>query len=177
MNEEYLQYGEPVWCRERLAKWCTGNGADLGFGGAPISPTAICIDRAEGHPERAVVPGPVPPTHFVGDVRDLPFKDGTLDYVFSSHVLEDFEETADVLKEWARVIKVNGYIVLFLPDQPAYEKDCEKHGIMPNGAHKHRDFSLEFVKNKIPENCVVVHELWPVPGNPYSFDLVIKKLK
>ena len=66
--------GEIAWCGDRLRKWCVGNGADLGFGGAPITPTAICIDRPEGHPERAVVPSPVPPTHFAGDVASLPFE-------------------------------------------------------------------------------------------------------
>lgn len=168
--------GEQAWCRERLAKWCVGNGTDLGFGGAPILPTAICIDRPEGHPERCNLPPPVPPTHFVGDVRDLPFKDNVLDYVFSSHCLEDMEDTAACLCEWARVLKVGGHIVLFLPDEQAYRADCAKWGNGPNGAHKHANFSLEYVKQCLPLNCVPVHELWPVPGNNYSFDLVAQKM-
>lgn len=82
--------GEIPWCRDRLEPFAVGNGCDCGFGGAVLKTSTICIDRAEGDPSRAVVPPPVPPTHFVGDVRDLPFKDGVLDYVFSSHCLEDF---------------------------------------------------------------------------------------
>lgn len=169
---------EQVWCRERLAQYCVGNGADLGFGGAPILPTAICIDRPEGHPERAVVPTvPVPPTHFVGDVRDLPFKDGTLDYVFSSHVLEDFVDTRAVLNEWVRVVKRGGHIVLYLPDQQTYVRHCEAEGSLPNAAHKLPYFSLEWVKECAQGLGIeVIHELWPVPGNAYSFDLVFRKL-
>jgi SAM-dependent methyltransferase len=166
-----------VWCRERLAKFCVGNGADLGFGGAPITPNAICIDRPEGHPERAVVPPPVPPTHLVGDVRDLYwFKDGVLDFLFSSHCLEDFESTTEVLREWLRVIKPGGHLVLFLPDQQKYVEHCKANGEPANSAHKIPDFSLEYVKKHLPGGCEVVHELFPVPGNAYSFDLVVKKL-
>jgi ubiquinone/menaquinone biosynthesis C-methylase UbiE len=46
---------------------------------------------------------------------DLPFKDGTLDYVLTSHVIEHFFDPAKALKEWHRVIKVGGYIFIVAP--------------------------------------------------------------
>jgi ubiquinone/menaquinone biosynthesis C-methylase UbiE len=139
-------------------------------------PTAICIDRHEGHPDRRNLSPPVPPTHYVGDVQDLPFKDGVLDCVFSSHCLDDIEDTAACLKEWARVLKVGGYLVIYSADERAYLADCAKWSQGGNTAHKHKDFSLRYVKERLPVNCVVAYELFPVPGNTYSFDLVAQKV-
>jgi SAM-dependent methyltransferase len=46
---------------------------------------------------------------------DLPFKDGTLDYVLSSHVIEHFFDPVKALREWHRVIKPGGYIFIIAP--------------------------------------------------------------
>ncbi len=52
------------------------------------------------------------------DVRDLPFGDESFDIVFSSHVLEHFNraEWKLVLKEWLRLVKPDGKIILNLPN-------------------------------------------------------------
>jgi len=46
---------------------------------------------------------------------NLPFKDSTLDYVISSHVIEHFYDPIKTLNEWYRVIKKNGYIFIIVP--------------------------------------------------------------
>jgi len=46
---------------------------------------------------------------------DLPFKDNTLDYVLSSHVIEHFFDPMKALREWHRVIKPGGYIFVIAP--------------------------------------------------------------
>lgn len=53
-----------------------------------------------------------------GDVRQLPFGDGSFDIVFSSHVLEHLgrHETIPVLKEWIRILKPDGELRLVLPN-------------------------------------------------------------
>lgn len=166
---------ETSTCRDRLAPFCKGAGLDLGFGGDGILPSSICIDRAEDHAGRSKMGNPSP-THIVGDIETLPwFKDDSLDYVFSSHALEDFEDTAGVIKEWVRVLKPGGHLVLFLPDQKTYEEDCRKRNYPPNKAHIHADFSLEFVKARLPSSVEVIFEAWPFPGNPYSFAVVARK--
>ena len=161
---------ETATCRERLMPYCQGCGLDIGFGGDPIVPWAITIDY-----------NPETKPQIVCDASNLPFKDAVLDFVYSSHALEDFQRTGDALMEWLRVIKPGGYLVLFLPDQATYAARCLVDGILPNQAHKHAEFSLEFVKAALNAACSpptwkIVHELFPVPGNPYSFDLVIQKL-
>lgn len=169
---------ETATARARLERYCVGNGVDVGAGGDPIVPWAVCIDRQEDDGRRAHVGQH--PTHLKGDATNLYwFKDESLDFLFSSHCLEDFLDTAEILKEWLRVIRPLGYLVLFLPDQPKYAAFCAERNALPNQAHKHADFSLAFVRKRLEEigygPDTVAHEMWPVPNNPYSFDLVIQK--
>ncbi|MEI6719859.1 MAG: class I SAM-dependent methyltransferase [Betaproteobacteria bacterium] len=46
---------------------------------------------------------------------DRPFKDKTLDYVLTSHVIEHFFDPVKALKEWYRVIRPGGYIFIIAP--------------------------------------------------------------
>lgn len=48
--------------------------------------------------------------------------DASCDAVFSSHLLEHFHDPAAALKEWWRVIKPGGFLVLYLPDEDLYPK-------------------------------------------------------
>ena len=93
----------------------------------------------------------------------------------SSHVLEDFDDTSAVLREWFRVLRPGGKLVLFLPDQATYVAYCLANHALPNQAHKHAEFGLDFIKARLPEGGRIIHELFPVDGNPYSFDLVYEK--
>lgn len=45
----------------------------------------------------------------------LPFRDGSWDYVLSSHVLEHFDDPIRALKEWYRVVRPGGYIFIIVP--------------------------------------------------------------
>jgi len=173
---------ETSTARERLAQFCSDagyNGLDIGAGGDPILPHAICIDRAIDDLGRAHT-GADLPANLIGDAAKLYwFTDNSLDWVYSSHTLEDFEDTAATLAEWLRVIRPGGHLVLFLPDQATYVDCCSATNSLPNQAHKHADFSLEYVKKALITlgygDSDVVHEMWPVPHNAYSFDLVVRK--
>lgn len=173
---------ETATARPILAPYCTGNGIDIGAGGDPIVPSAICIDRPEASTTRAHVGRH--PTHLAGDAAHLVwFADNVLDYAYSSHCLEDFLDTRAILREWLRVLRPGGHIVLFLPDQPTYAACCAANGSLPNQAHKHAHFSLAYVKACLRDaspGARVMHELWPFRAggkllNPYSFSLVARK--
>lgn len=57
----------------------------------------------------------------VGDATDLSFfASGSFSSVFSSHLLEHIEDTGDTLREWWRVVKVGGYLVLYVPHKDFY---------------------------------------------------------
>jgi predicted SAM-dependent methyltransferase/ADP-heptose:LPS heptosyltransferase len=99
---------------------------DLGCGARKVWPSAIGIDRF------AVPNG----ADLVGDIADLSmFADEHFQAVFSSHALEDFdrEKVPEVLDEWSRVLKVGGYLILYVPSANLYPT-IGKEGA--NVAHK-----------------------------------------
>lgn len=58
---------------------------------------------------------------------NLPFKDNTLDFVFTSHVLEHFYDPIKALQEWYRVIKIGGYVFMIIPHKErTYDKDRDR---------------------------------------------------
>lgn len=50
--------------------------------------------------------------------KKLPFKDGTVDYVYTSHLIEHFPryDAIRILKECLRILKFGGYIRVVVPD-------------------------------------------------------------
>lgn len=59
-----------------------------------------------------------PKIELVNIIKDLPDEDGSVDFVYCSHVLEHFEkyEAVKILKECKRILKKNGKIRIVLPD-------------------------------------------------------------
>jgi SAM-dependent methyltransferase len=157
-------------CRGRLAPFCVGDGLDVGYGGDPIVPHAICMDLPQKY---AAYESHV--QHLHGDATNLHwFRDGVLDWVYSSHVLEDFHDTTSVLNEWLRVLRVGGRLILFLPDEQLYRSYCAVRGILPNVHHIHSDFGPDYVKRILDQRggTTLIHEARPV--DIYSFELVIE---
>lgn len=56
------------------------------------------------------------------DGHTLPFADLSQDAVFASHCLEHIEDFPNVLRDWFRVLKVGGFLVIMVPHQYLYEK-------------------------------------------------------
>lgn len=122
--------------RHLTVPYCNGNGVDLGSGGNPVVPWAISVDlpgeqyatyNAGNLPEHSV--------HWRGDALNLPFKDGVLDFVYSSHLLEDFADWMPALREWTRVLKRGGKLVVLLPDKHRWA-EALRRGQPPNCAHR-----------------------------------------
>jgi predicted SAM-dependent methyltransferase len=156
--------------RESLIRYCEGNGIDVGFGGDPIHENAVRIDLPNPYSTGIYA------NQLSGDAARLFwFADDALDYVFSSHLLEDFLDTRAVLKEWLRVLKPGGALVIGCPDEQRYRQHCERTGQPRNDHHIHADFSLAKVRAFLAEigNNIVVHEDDAV--GDYSWELVVKK--
>ena len=105
-----------------------GKFLDLGCGLSPVWPTAIGIDAGNTFGLRTA--------GIRGDIADLSmFQNESMDAIFSSHALEDFprEQVPAVLREWARVLKVGGNLVLYVPSANLYPKVGE---FGANPAHK-----------------------------------------
>jgi len=159
-------------CRARLARYCEGYGIDIGAGGDPIKPSAITVDLPT--PYTSLSNGA--PVQLGGDARDLRwFRDGVLDFVYSSHVLEDFEHPGEVVREWLRVLKPGGTLVIYCPDQKRYVEYCRAHRETSNPYHFYPDFSLEFVLARIPSDLEYTIEHRDPEVDLYSWELVIRK--
>ena len=149
--------------RQKVKEWTLGKGLDLGCGLDKISQDAIGIDLV-----------PFPGVDFVLDIRDLYiFKNGEFDYIFSSHVLEDIEDTTDTLREWWRLIKLHGFLILYLPHKRFYPNIGEEGS---NPAHKH-DFEPSDIKSILDRICYYKLDACEERNqdDEYSFLLIIRK--
>lgn len=76
------------------------------------------------------------PIQWRGDGRNLPFKDETLDWVYNSHIAEDFSDWPVLLEEFLRVLKRDGTLITMVPDRERF-RESVKSGQGDNFAHKH----------------------------------------
>ena len=86
-------------------RYCVGRGLDIGYGGDLLSANCLGWDREHG------------------DAQSLEgVRDGSFDFVYSSHTLEHVANASEALCNWYRVVKPGGYLILFVPDRDLYEK-------------------------------------------------------
>lgn len=132
-----------------LIPYTRGRGLDLGCGQRKAWPHFIGVDSLLDYggqrPDSVDV---------VARCDDLSiFGNESMDFVFSSHLLEHFrkEDVPVVLAEWSRVLKVGGYLALYLPSANFYPK-CGEEGSNPD--HKW-DINMGDVETLLQEgtNC------------------------
>lgn len=152
--------GETSLCRERLIRYCVGRGIDIGCGRDKIRPKAVGFDKEDG------------------DAQVLSrYGDEEFDYVYSSHCLEDIKNTKPTLKEWTRILKKGGYLVLYLPHADYYPNI----GYGGNPSHKHDFYPEDIIKimRKIGDfNIVHLGEYGPAwEVGEWSFEIVFQKIR
>lgn len=162
-------------------QYMSGKGLELGYKGylqgiVPILETAIGVDLD--------YPG--------YDGKTLPFADESQDFVYNSHTLEHIDDYKQAIKEWFRVTKTGGHIIIVVPHQFLYEKKSEKPSRW-NGDHK-RYYTpalllLEIEQSLIPNTYRVrlcqdndQHFDYTIPpekhsGGCYEIECVIQKIK
>jgi len=82
---------------------------------------------------------------------EIPVPDNTYDYVYTSHLIEDFVDTKDALRKFIRILKNGGNLILVFPDQPVYEVYCKNLGIPMNPYHIHADMGYSFMMDRLNE--------------------------
>ncbi len=153
------------------------NGIELGSGGDPLVDSSVCVDLKIPYTKCGEKP-----IHLKGDARNLVwFNDNSLDYIYSSHLFEDFDdgENKIVLYEWYRVLKERGYLILLLPDQKRYEQYCEKIGKKPNEHHKIKHFGPEYMKSLLKSNhfdILKIYKFWEKYPDEYNFMIIAQKV-
>jgi SAM-dependent methyltransferase len=125
--EARMAYLEASKIRLSALPFCKGKGIDIGCRDDKITPDAIGFDK-NMHPGHVDV---------IGDARYVSetFPADNFDYVFSSHCLEDILDTNAALREWLKILKPGGHLILYVP-HPALYKGC-------NLDHRHPGFTPE----------------------------------
>lgn len=123
------QGNESAKIKWELVEFTRGRGLDLGCGPFKTFPHFIGVDN--GHHDAAF--GWQNNADISVDTcenLDL-FGSASMDFVFSSHLLEHIEHYDKALKDWWRVVKPGGYLILYLPDEDEYPK-CGEPGANPD---------------------------------------------
>ena len=102
------------------------SGCDLGCGNDKIHPEAIGMDIHGSDVDCNLLEG-------------IPFDDHHFGWVYSSHLIEDFEDTEFILKEMVRILKDRGKLIIYMPHKDYYPNIGTKGA---NPSHKH-DFYPE----------------------------------
>ena len=178
---ETSQGNEAAKVRNAVARYMCGRGLDLGCGPSKVT---------ESH--KSLQNNCIGVDMYGGDVLcdlgklDL-FADEAFDYVFSSHALEDFFYTEPVLREWWRLLKPSGYLILYLPltrkvakelgreDWEKFYPNIGEEGC--NTEHK-QDFvpaAIDAILERIGYSKLCEEEI-RVEGAEYSFLRVYQKL-
>jgi hypothetical protein len=179
-KEQLPRFGQPEAYASESSKWrhiaapyLRGNGIELATGGDPIVPTSIQFELTptsyatynSGQPLRGVV-------HWRSDtaVFNLPFKDGVLDYVASSHLIEDFADWEPLLREWVRVLKPGGRLLICAPEKKRWAQALA-NGQCPNCQHRREpylgEFATEIAKLRLPISTIC-EKLTNVPEGDYN---------
>lgn len=112
----FVSPSETSKVRHWVASYCTGKGCDIGFGGDKIMKT-----NCDG------IDFPQPYTHTGKDKvdigvdvinNDIPVPDNTYDYVYTSHLIEDFTDTGDALRKFIRILKPGVILSLYFQISP-----------------------------------------------------------
>lgn len=165
--------------RHLVAEYCTGVGVDIASQGVQVVPWAISYDLphaefnkyANGNPPKG-------PIHLRGFANKLPFEDKSLDFLYSSHYIEDELDWIPIIKEWDRVIKIGGHMIILLPDKALWNKAIEA-GQPPNCAHKHESFAGELTalfKQYFGHYNVIKDELSNCYKGDYNIVFVAKRI-
>jgi predicted SAM-dependent methyltransferase len=130
---------EAAKVRWELVRWTRGRGLDIGAGMTRTFQHFITVDN---NIDAQLFGHPMPrPDLYVTDGGDLSIlADASMDFIFSSHMLEHVEEErlVKVLREWLRVLKMGGRLILYLPDADEYPKVGEE------GANKDHKWNVTY---------------------------------
>ena len=159
-------------------KYTRGKGLDIGYGGDLISPNAAGFDFEHGDAQ------------YLDEIEDEQY-----DFVYSSHTLEHMNNSGTALKNWFRVLKKGGYLILYIPHRDLYEKkktmpsrfnpnhtafflidkdeEPDTKGIIPLIKRTLSNYELIYAKECSEGHTIVDPEIHS--DGEYSIEVVLKK--
>jgi len=159
----YPSKEDNMWNRENIYAmgYTQGLGLSVGSGMRTLNPHDITLDN-----------------YCEADIKasadDIPEPDNKFDYVYASHVLEHCVDVIKTLKEWVRVVKVGGQIIIIGPD---CRYTPNKSSLYSDPQHKY-DWQYEDIREicKLLTSCQQVNK--NVEAHPqFSYLIVLRKTK
>lgn len=178
--EQFKSFGsETEKYRSLTAPFCKGCGVDIASQGVAVVPWAISFDLP--HDEFSYYSNGQPPKgplHLRGHATNLPFESGSLDFVYSSHLLEDYLDYLPVLTEWNRCVRLGGHIIILVPDKELWAAALAR-GQAPNCSHKnepHVGYITGLYKEFFGHFEVIQDKLTALTPEDYSILFVAKRV-
>lgn len=154
--------------RPLVKQYCGVVALDIGCGHDKIVADAIGVD----HREHEVVSFKVfEPEDMVNLTKFLPDLLGEIDCVFSSHYLGRIREDFKALKDWAKFLKIGGYMVLYLPDYEHFDVAQSPEKI---NKYTYKTF-IPWFKSHM-KNMVITHSGQDLGQDKYSFYVVARRV-
>ena len=111
-KREVMPSNETCHIKSIVLPFLKGTGTDWGCGSEKIVMDDTCIG-VDAHNWKNV--------DLVLDLKKrTPFRDNQFDYVYSSHLIEDFLDIEPLLREMVRVIRHKGTLVIYMPHADWY---------------------------------------------------------
>lgn len=156
-----------------LVPYTRGRGLDLGCGPYKPFPHFIGIDSNK---DAELFNIPASARNLTGECNKLDlFGDESMDFVFSSHLLEHIEDFEAALRDWWRVVKNDGYLILYLPHKDLYP-NIGTPGANEDHKHDFRPDDIIAAMKRIAASFDLVRNEDRNEGDEYSFFQVYKKL-
>lgn len=126
-----------------FSKYMSGLGCEIGYAGY-VEGTVTISENCHGY--ELNTPG------YNG--KDIPVPAGYYNWVYNSHCLEHISDYAQAIREWHRVTKVGGYIVIVVPHRDLYEK---KLNLPSQFNEDHKRFYTSASLLKEIEDCLPIN--------------------
>jgi glycosyltransferase involved in cell wall biosynthesis len=153
---------------EAIKELVSGETVELGCGATKTVPDALGVDRV---PKGEVIPWmqeAISVADVVADVSEpLPFEDGQFDTLIARHVLEHCLDTITILKEWARIVKAGGKLLIAVPNQKLQDSIT----LNPEHLHAFTPGSLRI----LGEASGLIYKETIDPDNAHSFIINFEK--
>jgi len=186
-REDLSEGNETRKIKDRLTPFIFGHGLDLGCGCWKLkvekTPSYSCLGIDGGHSMMACKEADI-----IADVANLTMlTNESFDYVYSSHTLEDMPYHEAVLREWWRLIKPGGNLILYLPLTRKVAKEMGRDDwerFYPNIGEKganvchQRDFNPQEIRDAIAKigHAEILADEIRGEKDEYSFFQVYRKL-
>lgn len=133
-------------------KYCRGEGLDIGCGNDPVVPGCSGWDLINGDAQ------------YLDGAEDASF-----DFVYSSHCIEHMDDVRVAIKNWFRVVRPGGYLIIYGPDRDLYEKRRQ----LPSRFNPHHKHMFLLGKAEPPDTLDIIEELkQALIGKDYDIEYI-----